>query len=80
VDQLEAQLADAQSTAAKAKTVIDTLHNPGAQIIPAGYATSAAQTPSFAKRRAVVWNSPIAHEPFPGKISDIVTVDNSNMI
>jgi len=68
VDQLEAQLADAQSTAAKAKTVIDTLHNPDAHIIPAGYASSDAETPSFAKRRAVVWNSPIAHEPFPGKI------------
>ena len=35
VDQLEAQLADAQSTAATAKKVIETLHKPGAQVLTA---------------------------------------------
>ncbi len=72
VDELEAQLADAQHTAATAKKVIETLHNPGAQLIPAGYATSDAETPSFARRRAVVWNSPTARSPYPVRFHGVV--------
>jgi hypothetical protein len=40
VDELEAQLAAAQHTAVTAKKVIETLHNPDAQLIPAGFASS----------------------------------------
>ena len=36
VDKLEAQLAEASATEAKAKKVMKVLHNPGAQLIPAG--------------------------------------------
>ena len=36
VDKLEAQLAEASATEAKAKMVMKVLHNPGAQLIPAG--------------------------------------------
>ena len=40
MDELEAQLAAAQHTAVTAKKVIETLHNPDAQLIPAGFASS----------------------------------------
>ena len=73
VDKLEAELADAQSTAATAKKVIDTLHDPGAQLIPAGFANSDEEAPQFARRPAVIWNSPTAiRPPYPERFEGVV--------
>jgi hypothetical protein len=72
VDKLEAELSEAQTTAATAKKVIETLHDPGAQLIPAGYASSDEEAPSFARRRAVVWNSPTAPDHFPVHFRGVV--------